>query len=67
MENADTKFYLTLQRHELDGGALYKKIAKSAKAESEQKTLETISKEEYAHAEIFARYAGVSFIHARHG
>lgn len=58
METTDIKFYLTLQQHELDGGALYEKIAKSAKLENERKTLETISKEEYAHAEIFAQYAG---------
>ncbi len=58
MQNEDIKFYLTMQQHELDGGALYEKIAKSAKADSERKTLEHISKEEYAHAEVFAKYSG---------
>ncbi len=58
MDNKDSRFFLILQQHELDGAALYEKIAAKAKNDSERETLLSISKEEFAHAAVFANYAG---------
>lgn len=54
----DYTFFRKLQQHELNGAAVYQKIAGFTKDEKDRETLLSISNEEYRHAEIFSRYSG---------
>lgn len=47
-----------LQQKEIDGAALYGKIARLTKNNSERETLLAISNDEYKHALIFEKYTG---------
>lgn len=51
-------FFRKLQQEELNGAKVYQKIAAMTKDEKERETLLSISREEYRHAEIFAKYSG---------
>ena len=56
-ENTGNAHFGTLQQQELDGAALYNKIARFTKNDSERETLLTISRDEYKHAAIFGKYS----------
>lgn len=58
MEQARAKMFEELQQQELDGAALYARIAKMAKTSEERETLLSISRDEYKHAATFAKYSG---------
>lgn len=47
-----------LQQQELDGAALYRRIARLTKSGADRETLESIAREEDKHAAVFAKYAG---------
>lgn len=57
-KNSDTAYFKKLQQQEIDGAALYRKIAMLTKNESERKTLLSISDDEYKHAAVFEKYSG---------
>jgi len=56
-ESSKVSFQI-LQQQEVDGAALYERIARLTKEESERETLQTISREESRHAATFAKYTG---------
>ncbi len=58
MEQTRVRMFGELQQHELDGAALYARIAKMAKTPEERETLLAISRDEYRHAATFAKYSG---------
>ena len=55
---SDKISFRILQQQEVDGAALYERIARLTKEESEWETLQTISREESRHAATFAKYTG---------
>ncbi len=54
----EKKYFLMLAKGEMEGAALYEKVAGFVKKASDRETLLTISREEKGHAEVFAAYAG---------
>ncbi len=54
-----------LQQKEIDGAALYRKIAQLTKNDSERETLLAISNDEYKHAAIFERYTDCKLVPRR--
>lgn len=48
-----------MQQNELTESVIYKEIAKFAKGDENKATLERLSKEEYAHYEIWKSYSGI--------
>mgnify|MGYP000961850990 FL=1 len=54
----EKKYFLTLAKGEMEGAALYEKVARFVKKESDRATLRSIAEEEKRHAEVFASYAG---------
>ena len=54
----EKKYFLTLAKGEMEGAALYEKVARFVKKESDRATLRSIAEEEKSHAEVFASYAG---------
>jgi VIT1/CCC1 family predicted Fe2+/Mn2+ transporter len=54
----EKKYFLTLAKGELEGAALYEKVAGFVKKESDRETLLAIAREEQSHAKTFASYAG---------
>jgi rubrerythrin len=54
----EKKYFLTLAKGEMEGAALYEKVARFVKKESDRATLNTIAEEEKGHAQVFAAYAG---------
>ena len=48
-----------MQQNELTESVIYREIAKFAKGEDNKKTLERLSQEERAHAEIWKQYTGL--------
>jgi VIT1/CCC1 family predicted Fe2+/Mn2+ transporter len=57
-KNPNTSHFKILQQQEIDGAALYRKIAMLTKNENERETLLAISDDEYKHAAIFEKYSG---------
>lgn len=55
-----SNFFRKLQQEELNGAAVYQKIALLTRNEKERETLLSISREEYRHTEIFAKYSGIT-------
>mgnify|MGYP000865076335 CR=1 FL=1 len=51
-------FFRRFQQQELDGGALYAKIAGLAKEAHDREVLFSISRDEYRHAQTYAKYSG---------
>lgn len=51
---------LKMQQNELTESVIYKRIAKFAKGNENRRTLQRLSKEEYAHYQIWKGYTGVS-------
>lgn len=54
----EKKYFLSLAKGEMEGAALYEKVAGFVKKESDRETLLKISQEERSHANVFASYAG---------
>ena len=54
----EKKYFLTLAKGEMEGAALYEKVAGFVKSESDRETLLAIAREEQSHAKTFASYAG---------
>lgn len=57
-QNQNRAFFRLVQQQELDGGALYEKIAGIARRERDRQVLLSISRDEYRHAEIYRGYSG---------
>lgn len=51
-------FFRKVHQQELDGGALYEKIAGFAKEEHDRGVLLSISRDEYRHAQVYSTYSG---------
>ena len=58
MNAEQLKFVLRCQKDEVEGAIIYRKLAHRVKDEAEKDTLLKISRQEAAHAELFARYTG---------
>ncbi len=56
--NGEYAEFLPLQQAEMDGGTLYRRIARQARKDSERDTLNAIARDEFRHAAIFERYTG---------
>lgn len=56
--NGDYAEFLPLQQAEMDGGMLYRRIARQARQDSERDTLNAIAGDEFRHADIFEKYTG---------
>lgn len=57
-QNQNRAFFRLVQQQELDGGALYEKIAGIARKERDREVLLSISRDEYRHAGIYRGYSG---------
>lgn len=58
-EVIDKSIFIKLQQEELNGAALYKRVAEMTKDPGEKVALLRISSEEYEHAKAFGKYSGV--------
>ncbi len=54
----DKSIFLRLQQEELNGAALYKRVAEMTKDPGEKETLLRISREEFKHVRTFEKYSG---------
>lgn len=57
-EVIDKSIFIKLQQEELNGAALYKRVAEMTKDPGEKETLQRISREEYSHVMTFEKYSG---------
>lgn len=59
ISSASLSIIKKMQQNELTESVIYESIAKFAKGEDNQKTLLRLSREEYAHYEIWKKYTGI--------
>ena len=59
ISSASLNIIKKMQQNELTESVIYESIAKFAKGEENQKTLLRLSREEYAHYEIWKKYTGI--------
>ena len=59
ISSASLNIIKKIQQNELTESVIYESIAKFAKGEENQKTLLRLSREEYAHYEIWKKYTGI--------
>lgn len=62
----DRVFFRKLQQQELNGAALYERIAQFTRDDEERETLLAISSDERKHAELFAKYSGCVALQPNH-
>ena len=58
MNAEQIQFLLACQKEEVEGAVIYRNLSKKVKSEDDRETLLRISRQEFAHAELFARYTG---------